>query len=137
MVAYADSSALLKLAHREAESEALVAWLELQPNLVLISSALAEVEVYRALHRHDPAALPQLPIVLARVVTIAIGATVRAIAGAYQYPLLRSLDAIHLASARVVAAEGTAIDAFVAYDARLLGWAREEGLPAISPGAAL
>jgi hypothetical protein len=44
---------------------------------------------------------------------------------------LRSLDAIHLASALAVKQDLTA---FVAYDKRLLAAAREAGLPTASPG---
>ena len=49
--------------------------------------------------------------------------------------MLRSLDAIHLATARYVDLSGsTAIDAFVAYDARLLSFAEAEHFDVISPG---
>ena len=45
---------------------------------------------------------------------------------------LRSLDAIHLASAVGIADE---ISTFVSYDKRLLDAARAEGLTVASPGA--
>lgn len=45
-------------------------------------------------------------------------------------PLLRTLDAIHLASALSVAA---ALSAFVAYDRRLLAAAEDERLPVFAP----
>lgn len=53
-------------------------------------------------------------------------------AGTLLPPALRSLDAIHLASALIIRDE---LDAFVAYDARLLEAASALGLPVASPGA--
>ncbi|MGH7641053.1 MAG: VapC toxin family PIN domain ribonuclease, partial [Candidatus Dormibacteria bacterium] len=45
-------------------------------------------------------------------------------------PSLRSLDAIHLATALTVQND---LEAFVAYDVRLLGAAQAEQLPIVSP----
>ena len=134
MVAYADSSALVKLAHRERHSEALIGWLESRSDIVLVSSVLAEVELLRALQRYDSAALPQVPAVLARLVRIEISSTVRAIAGAFQHEMLRTLDAIHLATTRYLVTAGMNIDWFVGYDARLLAFAEAEALRVVSPG---
>jgi predicted nucleic acid-binding protein len=135
VVAYLDSSAAVKLAHREDHSDALAAWLNSQQNLAMVSSALVEIELPRALHRYDSAALPEVPQVLARLVRIEIHATIRTMAGTYQHALLRSLDAIHLATARYVS---LTIDAtpqvFIAYDARLLDLARLEHFETASPG---
>ena len=48
---------------------------------------------------------------------------------------LRSLDAVHLATAEhVVAVTRVELDAFIAYDDRLLVAARHLGLPAVAPG---
>ena len=136
MVAYLDSSAAVKLAHREQHSAELVAWLNAQIDLVLVSSALVEVELARALWRYDPEALPHVPAVLERLVRVEINATVRAIAAAYQQPTLRSLDAIHLATARYLTSRGEgALDLFVAYDARLLATVAGDGVAVASPGA--
>ncbi|MFI5926859.1 hypothetical protein ACIA3K_12830 [Micromonospora sp. NPDC051543] len=58
-----------------------------------------------------------------------------ATAAAFAEPMLRSLDAIHLATAQVLTNEsGTALVAFVTYDRRLLECAKEAGLPVASPG---
>ena len=61
---YRDSSAVVKLVRREAETEALRGWLasNAQP---LVSSALVRTETARALTRTEPAALTVLPSVLA------------------------------------------------------------------------
>ncbi len=129
MVAYLDSSALVKLAHRESHSTALVDWLNHQADLIMTSSALAEIELARALYRHDPAALPHVPGVMARLFRIEISPTIRAIAGAYTLPFLRTLDAIHLATAEYAAG----VDVFVAYDARLLEFASAQGFTVVAP----
>ncbi|MFG2559715.1 hypothetical protein [Streptomyces sp. NPDC048496] len=44
---------------------------------------------------------------------------------------LRSIDAIHVASALVI---GGALDSLITYDKRMLETAREEGLSAHAPG---
>ncbi|MFE1786136.1 type II toxin-antitoxin system VapC family toxin, partial [Streptomyces sp. NPDC059506] len=128
---YLDTCALLKLAHREAESSALRAWLLSSPTENRrVSSALAEVEAARALRRSDPEALPRLPGLLAAFDLIEIDQAVRRRAAAYPDPLLRSLDAIHLATAEEVRPE---LSAFVTYDKRLASAAMGIGLPVVAP----
>jgi uncharacterized protein len=68
---YIDTSALLKLAHAEAESMPLRTWLARHPD-DLLSLALTRAEARRALLRNDPTALPQLARVLAFVAQIPI-----------------------------------------------------------------
>jgi uncharacterized protein len=54
---------------------------------------------------------------------------------AFQDASLRSLDAIHLATAHLLTSESTeTLDAFVAYDRRLLLAAAAVGMPVVSPG---
>jgi len=126
---YLDSSALVKLAHRELESESLVSWL-VAKRLPAVSSVLAEVEVERAIRRAAPAALPAVPAVLSTVFLFEIDAAIRRAASRMADPLVRSLDAIHLATALEVGAE---LDTFVAYDRRLLTAASTAGLTVASP----
>jgi predicted nucleic acid-binding protein len=133
-VIYLDSAAVVKLVRVEAESATLVAWLNGQPSLPLVASTLVEVEVPRALRRSQPDALGGVAAVLARLHRVEINSVVRAIAGAYPDPMLRSLDAIHLATADLLAASGKAISAFVTYDNCLAGAARRAGLPVAMPG---
>jgi len=58
-------------------------------------------------------------------------------AAAYSEMSLRSLDAIHVATAEhVVAVTKVGLEAFVAYDDRLLDAARSVGLPTVAPGIA-
>ncbi|MBQ0902605.1 type II toxin-antitoxin system VapC family toxin [Micromonospora sp. U21] len=132
---YLDSAATIKLLRREPATEHLIAWLNERSGMSLVASALVEVEVPRALRRSAPLALVGVPGALSRLYRVEIDATVRAAAGAYSYPLLRSLDAIHLATAAILAAQsGSDFAAFVAYDRRLLDAAKGVGLPVASPG---
>jgi predicted nucleic acid-binding protein len=134
-VIYLDTSAIIKMLRREAETPDLIGWLNDRSGTALVSSALVEVDVPRALRRAAPQALVGVPSVLGRLYRLEIDATVRAAAGAYAEPLLRSLDAIHLATAETLAAQaGAGFVAFVAYDRRLLDAAKAVGLPVASPG---
>lgn len=134
---YLGSAAIVKLAHPEAESADLRSWLAERTGIPRVTSALAEVEVPRAIQRHAPARLPHVPLVLGTVARFGIDTAVRALAASCSEPLLRSLDAIHLATAQVLSAElGGSLQAFVTYDRRLLTAVRLAGLEAASPGQA-
>lgn len=132
---YLDSNALVKLIREEDETPQLITWLSLQPDGEFVSSALVEVEVSRALRRHQPAALGAVAAKLSQVSRMDMDAPVRATAAAYVDPNLRSLDAIHLATAENLVASGKHITAFVTYDKRLATAAAEVGLTVVSPGA--
>jgi hypothetical protein len=123
----------VKLVRVEAESAALVAWLNARREEPLVASALVEVEVPRALRRSQPGVLGAVAGVLARLHRIEINAAVRATAGAYTEPTLRSLDAIHLATADLLVASGKPLRAFVTYDKRLAAAAGEAALPVAAP----
>ncbi len=120
---YLDSSAIVKLAILEPESAALRRYLaRRQP---LVSSGLARTEVARALMPSGPAAVARGEEVLRRIQLLRINDRVLSEAGRLEPPELRSLDAIHLASAREL---GTTIRQIVTYDDRMgeaahtLGW---------------
>lgn len=130
---YLDTAALVKLVRREPESDALTEWLEARPDVLRLTSTLAEVELRRALRWVEPALLTSVPEVLERVARHEIDASVRRRAADYADPHLRSLDAIHLATAQV--ALGPRLTAFVTYDRRLLAAAAAESLPVAHPGA--
>lgn len=130
---YLDSAALVKLVRVEAESAALVTWLNDRSAEPLVASALVEVELPRALRRAQPGVLGAVAGVLARVNRVEINAAVRATAGAYSDPLLRSLDAIHLATAELLTASDKVVSAFVTYDRRLAEAAGQLGLPVVAP----
>ncbi len=132
---YLDTSALVKLAREELETPVLLDWLNAHSE-DRVASKLVELELPRALRRSGPAeALGAMTALLSSLSRIEISAAVRATAGAYTDPYLRTLDAIHLATADQLRASGKTITAFVAYDKRLLASAKAAGLPAISPGS--
>ena len=133
---YLDSAAIIKLIREENETSALVHWLNERAAEPLVASALVEIEVPRALRRSQPAALGAAAGVLARLHRVDIDASVRSTAAAYVEPHLRSLDAIHLATADLLVTAGKAMHAFVTYDKRLLAAAAALGLPTAAPGDA-
>jgi hypothetical protein len=130
---YLDTAALVKLVRREPETDTLADWLDERAGLPWVASTLVEVELPRALRRTEPSLLAKVPAVIARVARYEIDETVRSTASAYPDPTLRSLDAIHLATASGIF--GARLTAFVSYDHRLLAAASAAGLPIQSPGA--
>ena len=128
---YLDTAALVKLVRREPESDALTDWLA-DRALPWVTSALAEVELVHALRRTDHDLLGSVPALLEHLYRCEIDSLVRATAAAFSDPLLRALDAIHLATAEAVL--GRDLTAFVTYDRRLLAAARSRGLPTEAPG---
>jgi hypothetical protein len=134
---YLDSSAIVKLIHLESESAELDVWLTEHIGQSRATSALAEVEVPRAVLRAAPERQQQVPVVMGTITRIQIGDPVRALAASYKDPMLRSLDAIHLATAQLLANRSGGKDTtLVTYDKRLLIAAKAAGLATESPGAA-
>lgn len=125
---YLDSSAAVKLVIKEVESDALVRWLS--PGLSLVSSALLRTELLRAVQREDPDRLDRARAALARIDLHGTGTDVLDMAGVLIPAVLRSLDAIHLATALRLADE---LEAIVTYDLRMIEGARALGLPVASP----
>ncbi|MPZ27333.1 MAG: PIN domain-containing protein [Micromonosporaceae bacterium] len=126
---YLDSSAIVKLARRESETEALRAWLAANPQ-PLVASALARTEATQAILRSEPAAVAVLRAVLTLLHQKPITDAVLDAAAGIPGPTLRSLDAIHLATAEELR---PVLAWFVAYDKRLAEAARSRGLPVASP----
>lgn len=132
---YADSSALVKLVHRETETDALRAGLE---GTELVSSELALTEIPRALQRLAAAnpkfalrpALRRAGELIEALALYPVDRPLLRGAGALAEPALRTLDAIHVASA----VELGPVDAFVTYDERQAAVARLAGLKTMSPG---
>jgi predicted nucleic acid-binding protein len=120
----------VKLVITEAESEAIAQWLETS-NAILATSRLAIVEVTRAvgIANPDPEARAEADRLLASCVLIDVSDELIRSAAGLASSRVRSLDAIHLASARRVEA-----DAMVVYDERLAGAARDVGIPIVQPG---
>lgn len=97
-----------------------------------VSSALARVEVSRAVKRagDDPIALRRTGVVLGRPGLIRIDAEVLSAAANMPPKELRTLDAIHLATALSL---GDQPGALVAYDARLAKAAGTNSLTTLTP----
>lgn len=125
---YLDSSALVKLVVPEPESgalrEALRAWPE------RVSSVVAEIEVERVARRIGGGAIRRARSVLSRVGLVELDDEVRSSAAALRPPELRTLDAVHLASALSL---GKDLGALCAYDQRLAGAAIAAGAILLMP----
>lgn len=132
---YLDAAALVKLIREERETPALISWLNDHPEDQLVASTLVEVEVPRVLRRNQPEVLSAVATTLSRLVRLDIDAAVRATAAAYVDPQLRSLDAIHLATADHLVASGKTMTAFVTYDKRLAASAADAGHTVVAPGS--
>ncbi|MEM7351096.1 MAG: type II toxin-antitoxin system VapC family toxin [Acidobacteriota bacterium] len=127
---YLDSSALVKLVLPEAESGPLLALLEGWKKRV--SSALAAVEVVRASSRASSHEIVhrRAQRVLEGIHLVPIDAEVLEAAARLEPPGLRTLDAIHLASALVLRPD---LEGLVAYDVRLADAARDAGISVLAP----
>jgi len=127
---YADTSAVIKLLAVESHSRAFAAFYDGHAEAEWVSSALLRIEVTRAVTRAMPALLPDARDLLSAFSCIAIDNDI--VEGAMNEPDrgLRSLDAIHLATARIL---GPDLSAIVSYDDRLLKSAADAGLGTASP----
>ena len=125
---YVDSSALVKLAVNEAESEVLRR--SLRRRRPLVSSALARTEVSRALLPLGEEAVRRGQDVLAAVELIRINDRILSAAGSMLPIDLRSLDAIHLATAQQLDAD---LSRIVTYDERMRSVADELGFTVWAP----
>ena len=129
---YLDTSAALKLIVQEEESAALESWLGEREDAPWVTSALTRVELVRASRRLNPGLAPAATGLLAALDIIPLRDRVLETAAALPDADLRSLDALHLASAILL---GDALDVLVAYDHRLLDAADRAGVPTAAPGA--
>jgi hypothetical protein len=130
-VIYLDTCALTKLIRPEPETDALHQWLR-ESDDPWVGSVLIEVELIRVVRRVCPATLPAAILLLGGMDIMPLDEQIVARAQQLVDPGLRSLDAIHLASALEIGA----VSAFVTYDQRLLKAAEDHGLPAVAPRVA-
>jgi predicted nucleic acid-binding protein len=128
---YLDTSAIVKLVLPEPETEELLHLLSDRPERV--TSGLARVELFRAVRRTggDGAVFQRAGEVLARLGLIEIGTTILDAAAHLEPRRLRSLDAIHLATALSL---GHDLEAITTYDSRLAVAAEANGLNVLAPG---
>ncbi len=123
----------MKLIAEEAETDALTVWLRDRP--VRITSVLSRVEVLRAARRvaaatDDDAVIARASSVMASVAITDVTGAIADRAGVVDPPVLRSLDAVHLATGILAGP----LEAFVAFDDRLADAARAVGLVVVQPG---
>ncbi len=126
-LSYVDASALVKVAVAEAESAAMHRWYVESERVA--TSRVGLIETRRAAGRGN-VDRAHLRFVLDSLVVIEVDARVADRTAGLGPPALRTLDAIHLASAIEL---GQELDAFVTYDGRLAEAARAVGLPVVSP----
>ena len=135
MIVYVDSSALIKRVVAEPESEGLDLALagHVADQDVLVSSSLAWVEVERALRSIVSADLrfdvgESARVAMSGIAERVIGADVVSLARRIEPPVLRTLDAIHLATAVLLDA-----DLVITYDDRLAAAAHRNSLDVAAP----
>lgn len=95
-----------------------------------VSSALLSVEALRACARYGPKYVEQAQLGLGGVALVPIDKPVLATAASLTPARLRTLDALHLATALSLGAD---LGVLVTYDERLLGAAHALDLPVIAP----
>jgi uncharacterized protein len=125
-VAYLDASAIVKLVLDEPDSLSMLRWYHESERVA--TSRVGVVETRRAASRRDgdPA---QLSAVIERLEVFELDSEIEQRAGTIGPMALRTLDAIHLATALSIPGLGS----FVTYDDRLAEAARNVGLPVVRP----
>ncbi len=130
MAFYLDTSALVKLVVAEPETAALRLWIE-SADRDLVASDLARTELMRAVRRVVPDRALLAREVLESVILVEVTTAVFEEAGRLQPADLRSLDAVHLATALCL---GDDLEGLVTYDQRLVEGALANGIEPIAPG---
>lgn len=126
---YLDSSAIVKLVVPEPESEALRRYLLFEP--IRVSNEIVGIEVHRATRRRsrEMAVARRAEAVLAHIGMISVSEPLLKIAAALEPPRLRSLDALHVATAL----SQPGLRALVTYDRRMAVAATAAGLRIEAP----
>jgi len=125
---YADASALAKLLVEEPETAALLAFVKTETSEPT-SSAVVEMELTRAVRLRNPAAGAELRELLDHMTLVPVRDRVLDLAATLADARLRTLDAIHLASAVTIGARRMLV-----YDRRLAEAADAAGIAVIAPG---
>ena len=121
----------MKLVQKEAESEALRRYLRRHRLDERVTSTLARLEVVRAVQAGGALAVAKACRQLARVHQVSVDRTLLDNAATVAPgTLLRSLEAIHVASALLLGAE---LHAIVTYDLRMAEAVTALGLPVDAP----
>ncbi|MGO8882532.1 MAG: type II toxin-antitoxin system VapC family toxin [Streptosporangiaceae bacterium] len=126
---YLDTSAALKLVVAEPETGRLELWMADHAGIPRVSSRLLRIEMLRAVTRTAPHRMSRVNVVLSAIALLSMDDVAPA-AEVIGDKTLRSLDAIHLATAHEIRTE---LSAFVCYDKRLRDSAHALGLPVEAP----
>jgi uncharacterized protein len=126
---YLDTSAALKLVVAEPETARLELWMAERAGIPRVSSRLLRIEMWRAVTRAAPHRISRANVVLSAIALLSMD-DVAPTAEVIGDKTLRSLDAIHLATAHEIR---TDLSAFVCYDKRLQDSAHALGLPVEAP----
>src|ERR1039458_6905537 len=126
---YLDTSAALKLVGTGPETPGPELWIAPGARVPRLSSRLLRIELLRAVWRRAPQRVQRVHAILSAVALLSLDEAAP-VAEAIGDPLVRSLDAIHLATAFGIL---TDLTAFVCYDKRLCASAHALGLPVESP----
>ncbi len=102
---YLDTSALLKLVRAEEHSDALRSHLADTESESWVSSVLVSVETRRAVQRKAPTESARADLLLTRVGQVGISRAIVESASRLPGAALRSLEAIHVATALLLGAE--------------------------------
>lgn len=129
-VYYVDTSAAIKLLFVESHSKSFAEFYDENLSASWVSSALLRVELLRAVHRALPTAVPDAQQLFLALDFIGIHDDIIDAATDEPDRMLRSLDAIHLATARTL---GSDLDGMVTYDDRIAVAASAAGMTIISP----
>ena len=126
---YADSSALAKLIRAEEQTPALRTWISRQ-DARLVTNSVGAVELRRLASRISQQASGAATVLLGRIDRLALTPGALALAGELPPPEVRTLDALHIASA----AEVPDLQVLLTYAHRMAEAAARFGLPVESPG---
>jgi predicted nucleic acid-binding protein len=125
---YFDSSALVKLVVPEPESSALRSYFDQTERVT--ASTLARVEMLRSVRSHGAGAVLRARTLFSQIIWLAMDDQLLELAATLDPRSLRSLDAIHLATAQSV---GSDLAAVATYDARMTAACRLAGLTVHAP----
>lgn len=127
---YLDTSAAAKLVLSESESDALAMFLVERITTPLVSSVLLYPELVRAVNRHRPELAERAVALLQRIMMVPLDHAIVVGSATVGNPLVRTLDALHLATAVTIRSE---LDVLITYDKRLAESAEALGLTVAAP----
>lgn len=128
---YLDSSAILKLIIKEAESDSLRKFI----NTKVITSAISRVEVIRTLSLNDESLIIAGQMVLEKFELMPLSRPILTIAENFSPQItLRSLDALQVASVIFLS---PMVKSLITYDKNMIKNAKALGISVVSPGIKL